>query len=172
MSSLTTVTPHSHASSSTHCHSCHAGCSESKENSWGFQQVLEVVCRVALATFAMISNPITTSIGLVVGGIYGLYVGYKETNEDKEVKKGAAGGCGHGFLEELSGVRFPKVLNTLAATGITLEHISGSCGHSHEHAGHGLIPFSIFSALAGLSFGAWSGRSLWHLRHQMTCKNK
>lgn len=148
-----------------HCHCCHADHCEpgSRNKNWSFQKVLEVVCRVALTVFGMMSHPISTSIGLASGLAYGLYIGYKETHSGKEAEKGGDGGCAHGFLEELSGVRFPKALNTLAATGITLEHLV----HGHDHH-HSPIPFSIFGALAGLSFGAWSGRSLWHLGHQFT----
>lgn len=171
MSSTIVSSSHGHQ----HCHSCHTDHCEPKgqEKAWGFQQVLEVVCRVALTVFGMMAHPISTSIGLASGLAYGFYVGYKETHAGKEAKKGGDGGCAHGFLEELSGVRFPKALNTLAATGITLEHLVEGCGHGHGHDHHhSPIPFSIFGALAGLSFGAWSGRSLWQLSHQITSEKK
>ena len=153
----------SHSHLHSHCACCHADhcVPRDQEKTWSFQHVLEVVCRVALTVFGMISHPISTSIGLAAGLGYGLYAGYKETISGKEIEKGGDGGCAHGFLEELSGVRFPKALNTLAATGITLEHLV----HDHHHSP---IPFSIFGALAGLSFGAWSGRSLWHLGQRIS----
>ena len=145
-----------------HCRCCHADhCAPHEERKiWSFQNVLEVVCRVALTIFGMISHPISTTAGLAAGLGYGIYMGYQETNNGKASEKGGDGGCAHGFLEELSGVRFPKALNTLAATGITLEHLV----HDHHHSP---IPFSIFGALAGLSFGAWGGRSLWNIVHQI-----
>lgn len=150
-----TAASHTHP----HCHCCHADhcVPRNQQKTWSFQNVLEVVCRVALTIFGMISHPVSTSVGFAAGLGYGIYVGYRESKNGKAAEKGGDGGCAHGFLEELSGVRFPKALNTLAATGITLEHLV-----DHHHSP---IPFSIFGALAGLSFGAWSGRSAWHLFH-------
>jgi hypothetical protein len=144
-----------------HCACCHEDhCTPKKDTkSFNLQKVIELVCRVALTAIALYAHPISTGVGMAAGLSYGLYVGYLKYEKGEEFTSGSDSGCAHGFLEELSGVRFPKALNTLAAFGITLEHLMDGCGGHH---GHSHIPFSIFGALAGLSSGAWIGHGLWY----------
>ena len=122
------------------------------------QIVLETVCRVALTVIAFITDPISAGVGMAGGLAYGLYMGYLEDCKNHKISKCSNGGCAHGFLEDLSGVKFPKALNTVAAFGITLEHLLHGCGGHH----HNPLPFSIFAGLAGVSSGAWIGKGSWH----------
>jgi len=129
-----------------------------------FQITLETICRVALTVIAFISDPIAAGVGMAGGLAYGLYMGYLEDYKKHKISKWSSGGCAHGFLEDLSGVKFPKALNTVAAFGITLEHLLHACGGHH----HSPIPFSIFAALAGVSSGAWIGKGSWHYGRQFS----
>ena len=95
-----------------------------------------------------------------LGFAYGTFIRHTQHEE----KKISAGCCSHDLFESLSGVEFPKSLMLAAATASNIKHLTG-CHKSP-------IPFSVIGALAGFSFGAWTGRCAVDLTNQYILNKK
>lgn len=107
---------------------------------------VDVVCRVALGTFAVYLAPIVCSIslsvGLVAGAAYTLARKWQQLplmpfGESKPV-------CAQGYMDYLSGMRFPPLVGNLATATFIAAHM--------RHDPQFYVPF------CGIFIGFWLGR--------------
>lgn len=112
------------------------------------QKTVDLICRVALGAFAVIIAPLSFAvsfgIGLLTGSVYAI-TRIKQSlpmfpeGESKPV-------CAQGYMDFLSGMKFPPLAGTLATTAFIAAHTR------HDPAFY--VPF------CGLFIGFWTGREI------------
>lgn len=111
-----------------------------------YVKAIELICRIAIAVFALVVQPvlfaISFGIGSAVGAAYAIYLKIK--NDPNSLEGDAQPVCAQGFMEYLSGMKYPLGIST-AVTGIFIA----------EHVYHNpcfYVPF------AGFFVGLWAGK--------------
>jgi hypothetical protein len=112
------------------------------------QKTVDLICRLALGAFAALTAPISFGIslgvGLLIGSVYAITriqqnLPMFPDGESKPV-------CAQGYMDFLSGMKFPPLVGTLATTAFIAAHTR------HDPAFY--VPF------CGLFIGFWTGREL------------
>lgn len=121
-------------------------CCISSHEQFRFQKTLESVCRLAIGVFAAIYAPASflasLHAGLVTGMAYSVYQLYQKKpivsdGENKPV-------CAQGYMDFLSGMRFPPPAGTLATAVFIAAHTR------HDP--------SFYAPFCGLFIGFWFGK--------------
>lgn len=106
----------------------------------------DVICRIALTALAAVIAPwpmlISFSVGLIAGSVYAVVKLIQKqpmfpNGESKPV-------CAQGYMDFLSGMRFPPLMGTAATTAFIAAHM--------RHDPQFYVPF------CGLFTGFWIGR--------------
>ena len=107
---------------------------------------VELVCRIALAVFAAVKAPILFAISSGVGFVCG--IGYAVVKLLQATPMAPEGSekpvCAQGYMDFLSGMRFPQPIGTLATTAFIAAHM--------RHDPQFYVPF------CGLFVGFWFGK--------------
>lgn len=118
------------------------------------QKKVEMVCRIALAIFAVIINFKVFAISAGIGVIIGIaYVVYKKVKNEEDAVGQARPSCAQGFFDYLTGIQCPPLVSTI----ITAVFIAGHMHHS---------PFYI--GFCGVPVGIWVGTQIKHIIPQNT----
>ena len=128
-----------HTSKTEHC--------DHKENS-KFNiliNVIEKVSAIALGAFSLYTNWQLFVPFFFVGGCIGVYSYTKETKSCHDHHP--ASSCG-GLIEDLTGVKLPPLISTIAGIAVTVCHIE-------HHA-------SVFVPIIGVALGNWMGKTASH----------
>jgi hypothetical protein len=121
-------------------------CCHPKAEHFRFQKTLDSVCRIAIGVFAAIYAPVTFFISLQAGFLagtgYAVYRLYQNKpmfpdGENKPV-------CAQGYMDFLSGMKFPPPAGTIATAIFIAAHTR------HDP--------SFYAPFCGLFIGFWLGR--------------
>jgi hypothetical protein len=121
-------------------------CCSVPEKTSKWQKTVDMICRVAISIFAAIYAPlpffVSLSIGAVGGATYAATRLYQKKTmfpdgESKPV-------CAQGYMDFLSGMRFPPLVGTLATATFIAAHIR------HDPL--------FYAPFCGLFIGFWLGR--------------
>lgn len=123
------------------CNETSTCCSTNKET-YSLQKIIDTVCRIALGVFAAVCSPFEFAVsfasGILAGSIYEIkYPSSLGNGDTKPV-------CAQGYMDFLSGTRFPPSVVTLATAAFIAEH---TCHHPQ-----------FYSPFCGLFVGFWAGR--------------
>lgn len=109
-----------------------------------FVKALELVCRVAIAIFAAIIQPIMFAISFTVGSAIGIgYALYLKLFKKDNQQGDSQPVCAQGFMEYLSGMKYPAGISTVVTGVFIAEHV--------VHNPCFYVPF------AGFFVGIWAG---------------
>lgn len=112
---------------------------------------VEVVCRLALGIFAFILNPMVSLCAAGAGALIGCaYTLYKNINKEPIEKGDLVSTCATGFMEQLSGKRFPKVILTVVTAVFISIHY-----HHPAFVGFCMVPWGMFVGSA-ITQAAWN----------------
>lgn len=111
-----------------------------------WQKVVDTICRVAIAAFAAFCAPLPFltffGAGLITGTIYASIKIYQKKSMFPDGKSKPV--CAQGYMDFLSGMRFPPLIGTLATTGFIAAHTR------HDPL--------FYTPFCGLFIGFWLGR--------------
>lgn len=121
-------------------------CCSSDIKSYSFQKTVDTICRIAIGVFAAAYAPvpflISMHVGLLAGAVYAISRIYQSKpmlpeGENKPV-------CAQGYMDFLSGMKFPPPAGTLATAVFIAAHTR------HDPL--------FYSPFCGLFIGFWLGR--------------
>jgi hypothetical protein len=134
-------------------HSC---CS--KKSSDSCLPIVEKICRVVIAAFAMTANPpvfaISSAIGIVLGAAY---TSYKIIKGEEIIQGDTRPTCGPGFFNLLGGINPPALLDVIITAWFIKTHL---CGNPEFIAFCG-VPL-------GMYFCSQAILGCWHLKNRIT----
>jgi hypothetical protein len=129
-------------SPSTPCCSVKSTCCTTKKETDSLQKIVDTTCRVALGIISAICAPLQFALSFIAGFFAGsVYeIKYQSPFADADSKPV----CAQGYMDFLSGTRFPPPMVTLATAAFIAEH---TCHHPQ-----------FYSPFCGLFLGFWVGR--------------
>ena len=115
-------------------------------NAFNLQARLDTVCRIALGIFAALYAPVpfslTFGVGLMAGSIYA----FTRISQNKPMYPDGESKpvCAQGYMDFLSGMRFPPAVGTVATAAFIAAHTR------HDPL--------FYAPFCGLFIGFWLGR--------------
>ena len=123
-----------------------SNCCGSTAKQSSLQKTVDLICRLALGAFAAIIAPVSFGISLGLGLLFGSV--YAITRIKQNLPMFPEGEskpvCAQGYMDFLSGMRFPPLVGTLATAAFIAAHT--------RHDPVFYVPF------CGLFIGFWTGR--------------
>lgn len=116
---------------------------------------VDVICRIAIGVFGMIIAPFSFLVSFGVGFIgsaLDVTLRYKQ-NKPMYPNGASKPVCAQGYMDFLSGMRFPPVAATLATTAFIAAHLR------HDP--------KFYAPFCGLFLGVWTGREAVFLSHAL-----
>jgi len=116
------------------------------ESKFSYQQkVMDTICRLAIGVFAALSDPVSFFISFGIGLSTGLIYSIIKLRNNEEIFPGGESKpvCAQGYMDFLSGMRFPAPAGTIAMATFIVAHTR--CDPTFY------IPFS------GVFLGFWAG---------------
>lgn len=108
--------------------------------------IIEKISAIALGAFSLYTNRQLFVPFFLAGVCIGIY---SYTKDKKSCHKyHPVSSCAHGLLEELTGVKLPSIISTIANIAVTVCHID-------HHA-------TVFVPIVGVSLGNWIGKTASH----------
>ncbi|HEV8051716.1 MAG TPA: hypothetical protein VGP47_04410 [Parachlamydiaceae bacterium] len=110
------------------------------------QANLDTICRIALGVFAALYAPVTFAVTFGIGMISGSAYAITRISQNKPMYPDGESKpvCAQGYMDFLSGMRFPPAIGTLATAAFIAAHT--------RHDPQFYAPF------CGLFIGFWLGR--------------
>jgi hypothetical protein len=129
-------TPHVHSHSKTEF------CHQKSEKCHFLINLTEKISAIALGIFSAYTN-LKLFVPFFLAGVA---IGIYSYNQDKDPckKTHPTSSCAHGLIEQLTGVKLPRVVSLIANIAVTVCHID-------HHA-------TVFVPVVGVSLGAWIGK--------------
>jgi len=106
------------------------GCCAGKEKPNPFLKKIDILCRVTIGVVGAIIAPfylfVSLSVGTVIGAGYAAVRIYQKKTLFPEGESKPV--CAQGYMDFLSGMRFPAFVGTLATTAFIVDHMRHSPG--------------------------------------------
>lgn len=123
-----------------------ADCCNLQNDNVHFQKILDSICRIAIGVFAAVYAPIPFVVSLQVGIFTGITYALCKLYQNKPMLPNGENKpvCAQGYMDFLSGMKFPSPAGTLATAVFIAAHTR------HDP--------SFYSPFCGLFIGFWLGR--------------
>ena len=105
--------------------------------------IIEKISAIALGVFSAYTSRTLFVPYFFVGFCIGIYSNIQ--NKDSCDHPDTVSSCAHGLLEQLTGVKLPRIVSLAANIAVTVCHID-----HHE---------TVFVPVIGISLGAWAGKT-------------
>lgn len=136
-----TVTSHSHSHTKVDAKACH----HKEKPAANFTIVIQKICAFAIGAFALYVNWKLFVPFFFVGVLIGIHA--YNNNENFEHFHSLSA-CGHGAIEQWTGVKLPVFVTIIAIVAENICHID-------HHA-------RVFVPIVGVTIGAWAGKTASH----------
>lgn len=133
-------------------------CPENMQPPSPWLKSVDLICRIAIGVFGAILAPLHFAVSFALGSIIGGgYAIIKWIRSESVPQNGTSKPiCAQGYMDFLSGMRFPPLINTLATASFIGAHL--------RHDPLFYVPFS------GLFLGFWIGKDSMALTREMSSR--
>lgn len=105
--------------------------------------IIEKISAIALGAFSFYTSSKLFLPSFFIGCVIGIYCYIEDANSCDQLHRVSS--CANGLLEQLTGVKLPKIVSIVTNVAVTVCHID-------HHS-------SVFVPVVGISIGAWCGKT-------------